>query len=86
MVWLFLLNPIYGPVNALLGAVGIAPVSWFSDGDAAFAAIVLMLAFTVGEAFIVALAARQELPASCTRSRAWRAPARGTCCARSRCR
>ena len=63
MVWLFLLNPIYGPVNALLGAVGIAPVSWFSDGDAAFAAIVLMLAFTVGEAFIVALAARQELPA-----------------------
>jgi multiple sugar transport system permease protein len=43
--------------------VGIGPVSWFSDGDAAFAAIVLMLAFTVGESFIVALAARQELPA-----------------------
>jgi multiple sugar transport system permease protein len=63
LVWLFLLNPIYGPVNGLLGAVGIAPVSWFSDGTAAFAAIVLMLGFTVGEAFIVALAARQELPA-----------------------
>jgi multiple sugar transport system permease protein len=62
LVWLFLLNPLYGPVNALLGAVGIGPVSWFSDGDAAFAAIVLMLAFTVGESFIVALAARQELP------------------------
>ena len=62
MVWLFLLNPIYGPVNALLGAVGIAPISWFSNGDAAFAAIVLMIAFTIGEAFIVALAARQELP------------------------
>jgi multiple sugar transport system permease protein len=43
--------------------VGIGPVSWFSDGDAAFAAIVLMFAFTVGESFIVALAARQELPA-----------------------
>jgi multiple sugar transport system permease protein len=63
LVWLFLLNPIYGPVNGLLGLVGIAPVSWFSDGTAAFAAIVLMLAFTVGESFIVALAARQELPA-----------------------
>ena len=62
MVWLFLLNPIYGPANALLGAVGIAPISWFSNGDAAFAAIVLMMAFTIGEAFIVALAARQELP------------------------
>jgi multiple sugar transport system permease protein len=62
LVWLFLLNPIYGPVNGLLGLLGIAPVSWFSDGTAAFAAIVLMLTFTVGEAFIVALAARQELP------------------------
>jgi multiple sugar transport system permease protein len=63
LVWLFLLNPLYGPVNALLGVFGIGPVSWFSDGDAAFAAIVLMTAFTVGESFIVALAARQELPA-----------------------
>ena len=62
LVWLFLLNPLYGPVNALLGLVGLGPVSWFSDGDAAFAAIVLMFAFTVGESFIVALAARQELP------------------------
>ncbi len=80
MVWLFVLNPIYGPANALLGAFGIAPVSWFSDGDAAFAAIILMMAFTIGEAFIVALAARQELPTSSSRSPAWRAPARGTCC------
>jgi multiple sugar transport system permease protein len=63
LVWLFLLNPLYGPVNALLGVFGIGPVSWFSDGDAAFAAIVLMFAFTVGESFIVALAARQELQA-----------------------
>jgi multiple sugar transport system permease protein len=62
MIWLFLLNPIYGPVNWLLGLVGVAPVSWFSDGTAAFFALLLMLAFTVGEAFIVALAARQELP------------------------
>jgi multiple sugar transport system permease protein len=63
LVWLFLLNPIYGPMNALLGAVGIGPVSWFSDGNAAFGAIILMLCFTMGESFIVALAARQELPA-----------------------
>jgi multiple sugar transport system permease protein len=62
LIWLFLLNPVYGPVNGLLGLVGISPVSWFSDGTAAFAAIVIMLSFTIGEAFIVALAARQELP------------------------
>ena len=63
LIWLFLLNPVYGPINGVLELLGIAPISWFSSGEAAFAAIVLMLAFTVGEAFIVALAARQELPA-----------------------
>ena len=85
-LWLFLLNPVYGPINGLLGLVGIAPVSWFSGGEGAFAAIVLMLGFTVGEAFIVALAARQELPAELYSSPAWRARAPGTCCGPSRCR
>ncbi len=87
MIWLFLLNPIYGPVNWLLGLAGIAPVSWFSDGNAAFFAIVLMLAFTVGEAFIVALAARQELPAELYAvARLEGARRAGSCCERSRCR
>ena len=45
-----------------------------------------MLAFTVGEAFIVALAARQELPEELYAVPGWRARARGSCCARSRCR
>ena len=62
LVWLFVFNPIYGPMNALIGAVGVGPVSWFSDADAAFAMIVLALTFAMGESFIVALAARQELP------------------------
>jgi multiple sugar transport system permease protein len=63
LIWLFLLNPLYGPLNGLLGLAGIGAISWFSSGEAAFAAIVLMLGFTIGESFIVALAARQELPA-----------------------
>ena len=61
LVWLFLLNPIYGPVNSALGVAGIGPVSWLSDPNAAFAAIVLMLVFTMGETFVVAIAVRQEL-------------------------
>ena len=62
LVWIFVFNPIYGPMNALLGAVGVSPVSWFSDADAAFAMIAIALAFTMGESFVVALATRQELP------------------------
>jgi multiple sugar transport system permease protein len=62
LLWIFVFNPIYGPANALLGALGVGPVSWFSDSTAAFAMIAIALAFTVGESFVVALAARQELP------------------------
>lgn len=61
LVWLYLLNPLYGPVNSTLGLAGIGPVSWLSDSTAAFAAIILMVAFTMGETFVVAVAVRQEL-------------------------
>ena len=63
LAWLFLLNPVYGPVNALLGWFGLGTPAWLSDPTAAMAAIVLMSVFTIGEGFIVALAARRELPA-----------------------
>ena len=61
LVWLYLLNPLYGPVNSLLGIAGVGPVSWLSDPEAAFAGIILMLVFTMGETFVVAIAVRQEL-------------------------
>jgi len=61
LLWLFLLNPLYGPLNALLGAVGLPQPEWLSDPTAAMAAMILIAAFTVGEGFIVALAVRQSL-------------------------
>lgn len=63
LLWLFLLNPLYGPLNALLGAVGLPQPEWLSDPTAAMAAMVLIAAFTIGEGFIVALAVRQSLSA-----------------------
>ena len=62
LLWLFLLNPLFGPVNALLGAAGLPEPDWLTTGTGAMAAIVLMSGFTIGEGFVVALAARQELP------------------------
>jgi multiple sugar transport system permease protein len=62
LLWLFLLNPLFGPVNGLLGAVGLPQPEWLTDPTAAMAAMILIAAFTVGEGFIVALAVRQELP------------------------
>ncbi len=62
LLWLFILNPVFGPMNVLLGAVGIPEPNWFTSPTGAMAAVVLMSVFTIGEGFVVALATRQELP------------------------
>jgi multiple sugar transport system permease protein len=63
LVWLWILNPLFGPLNLLLDAVGLGTRSWLSDPAAARTAVVLMSAFTIGEGFLVAMATRQEIPA-----------------------
>jgi multiple sugar transport system permease protein len=62
VLWLWLLNPLYGPVNLLLGAVGAPTPSWFTDPDAARWAVILMGLFTIGEAFVIVLAVRATVP------------------------
>jgi multiple sugar transport system permease protein len=62
LLWLYILNPLYGPLNAVLGGLGFNEPAWLTTPSSAMAAIVLMSCFTIGEGFIVALAARQELP------------------------
>ena len=62
LLWLFLVNPLFGPLNAALGLVGLPQPDWLTTGAGAMATIVLLSAFTIGEGFVVALAARQELP------------------------
>ena len=71
LLWLWLLNPFYGPVNLLLrlggenGAtvLGRTPPQWLTDPTDARVAIVLLSLFTIGESFVVLLTARQSLPA-----------------------
>ena len=55
LLFLFLLNPLYGPLSWL-------GIEWFTSAGGAMAAIVIVCLFTIGEGFVVALAARQELP------------------------
>lgn len=61
LLFAFLLNPVYGPVNGLLGTLGLPQPDWIGDPAGARALFVVLAVFTVGEAFVVALAARQEL-------------------------
>ncbi|MDQ3985284.1 MAG: sugar ABC transporter permease [Actinomycetota bacterium] len=60
LLWLWLLNPLYGPIAALVGGAGLPDP--LTDPWTARVAIAVMAAFQIGEAFIVALAARRTIP------------------------
>jgi multiple sugar transport system permease protein len=70
LLWLWMFNPIYGPVNALLRlggengltVLGRTPPAWLTDPNSARAAIIVMSLFTIGEMFFILLVVRQSLP------------------------
>ena len=62
LLWLWVLNPLYGPLPALLGALGVPDPGFLTTAWGARLGLVLVLAFQVGEAFVVALAARAAIP------------------------
>jgi multiple sugar transport system permease protein len=72
LVWLWLFNPLYGPINLLLRwqgdsptttAWGVQPPQWLTHPNDARAAIIIMSLFTIGEGFVILLVTRQGLPA-----------------------
>lgn len=63
LAFLWLFNPLYGPVNGLLGSLGLPQPVWLSTTWGARWVIVVMMLFPIGEAFLVVLAGRRDLPA-----------------------
>jgi multiple sugar transport system permease protein len=71
LLWLWLFNPIYGPINLFLEWQGSAQRTifwgfpspqWLTHPNDARAAIIIMSLFTIGEGFVVLLVTRQGLP------------------------
>ena len=71
LVWLWLFNPLYGPINLLLRvggdsptttAWGVQPPQWLTHPNDARAAIIIMSLFTIGEGFVLLIVTRQGLP------------------------
>jgi multiple sugar transport system permease protein len=70
LLFLWLFNPLYGPINQLLSTGGTrgltifgrTPPQWFTDPQDAQAAIVIMSLFAIGEMFVILLAVRRALP------------------------
>lgn len=63
LLLLWVLNPIYGPLNQVLGSVGLPQPTWLASPWGARVGVVLMLAFPIGEAFLVVLATRRAINA-----------------------
>lgn len=62
LAWLWILNPLYGPLNRLLSAVSLATPGWLADAQWARPGIGLALLWLVGEGFLVCLAALYDVP------------------------
>jgi multiple sugar transport system permease protein len=62
LLWLWLLNPLYGPLALMLEAMGLGSSGWLLTPWGARGALVVLAAFQVGEVFFVLLATRRELP------------------------
>lgn len=62
ILWLWIANPLFGPLAWLLSALGVRADIWLLDPAWARALIVLITLFLIGEVFVVLHAARAEIP------------------------
>ena len=62
LIWLWIFNPLYGPLNQLLALAGLPPPAWLTDPTSARLAIIIMLVFQMGEGFLVLLAGLHNMP------------------------
>jgi multiple sugar transport system permease protein len=62
LLWLWILNPVYGPLNLALAGAGLPTPAWLSQPTPARWAVVIMGLFQIGEGFLIALVARSQVP------------------------
>jgi multiple sugar transport system permease protein len=62
MAFAFLLNPGTGPVNALLGDVGLPTPGWFNDPSWSKPALTLLAVWGVGDLMVIFMAALLDVP------------------------
>lgn len=64
LLWGWLLNPNFGPVNNILSLFGIDGPGWLEDKNWAMPALILMSIWQVGVNMVIYLAALQQVPDS----------------------
>ncbi len=62
IAWLWVLNPLYGPLNQVLGLLGLAGPAWTVEEWPARLGIIIMISWQLGDGFVVCLAALSDVP------------------------
>jgi multiple sugar transport system permease protein len=62
LVWLWIFNPLFGPVNQVLRALHWPQQSWLIDTGGARSIVILMAGWQVGEGLVIMLAALRDVP------------------------
>jgi multiple sugar transport system permease protein len=62
LLWLWIFNPLYGPLNQVQGALGLSAPAWLAEAGTARYPFVIMSLLQIGEGFVVLLAALRGLP------------------------
>lgn len=62
LLWLYIFNPLFGPLTLGFEAVGLSSPEWLVDPATSRFSVALMSAFQIGEGFVIALAVRRSIP------------------------
>lgn len=62
LLWMWIFNPLYGPINTILRALGLPAPKWMVDKTTILWLVLIMSLFMIGEGFVVLLAGLHEIP------------------------
>ncbi len=62
LIWLWIVNPFYGPLNLVLRSIGLPAPSWLTDFNTAKLPFVMMSLLQIGESFVMLLAGLHNQP------------------------
>jgi multiple sugar transport system permease protein len=62
LTWLWIVNPLFGPVNQILRTLHLPTQSWLVQGAGAMGIVVAMSVWQIGEGVVITLAALRDIP------------------------